>query len=114
MVDGIYSITFRGAVDWGLGLLILQKGTITGADAGGISYDGNYTIENSSINFNAMLTVPPGASLVQGTPVKSISYEIPINALFSEDVLKNGELVTLEMPQGPVNVIFRLLRGFDD
>ena len=41
-MDGIYSVTFRGAVDWGIGMLVLRKGVVTGADAGGIYYDGHY------------------------------------------------------------------------
>lgn len=28
MLDGIYSITFRGRADWGMGMIILQRGSI--------------------------------------------------------------------------------------
>jgi len=42
-MDGIYAIRFRGAADWGLGMLVLQGGKITGVDAGGVQYDGVYS-----------------------------------------------------------------------
>src|SRR6476661_2868288 len=39
-MDGIYSVTFRGAVDWGVGMLLLLHGRIVGADVAGILFDG--------------------------------------------------------------------------
>ena len=110
MIDGIYSITFRGAADWGMGLLILQRGVVTGADAGGAQYDGTYREENSSVAIDITMTVPPGVTLVQGTPAQPTSYTIPIVASLQRNVLDSNQPVTLDMPNGPVNVIFQRLR----
>ena len=63
-MDGIYSITFRGASDWGMGLLLLRSGRLTGADTGGVLYDGTYQDANGVVTINAELTVPPGSTLV--------------------------------------------------
>jgi hypothetical protein len=112
MVDGIYSITFRGAADWGLGMIVLHGGTVTGADAAGATYDGTYKAEGESVSFRLTMTVPPGVVLVQGTRARPVSYDIPIAASVPAKALENSEPVTLEMPPGPVNVIFRRLRKF--
>lgn len=93
-----------------MGLLILQRGVVTGADVGGGQYDGTYHEENSSIAIDITLTVPPGVTLVQGTPAQPTTYTIPVVALLPISVLDSNELVTLDMPNGPVNVIFQRLR----
>ena len=55
-MDGIYLITFRGAADFGSGLLLLRKGQITGADLGGVLYDGEYKETPEGISINAKCT----------------------------------------------------------
>jgi hypothetical protein len=56
MMDGIYSITFRGATDWGLGMLVLRSGQLTGADVGGVLYDGRYHEQAGSLIIEAELS----------------------------------------------------------
>lgn len=112
MMDGFYSITFRGAADWGMGMLVLLKGIATGADSGGVLYDGRYEERNDGIEVNLTLTVPPGAMLVQGTPVQSKSYTIPLQASFSKEAIETGQPTLIKMQQGPINVIIRRLRSF--
>lgn len=110
MIDGIYSITFRGAADWGIGLLILQNGVITGVDVGGVQYDGVFSEEASSIKIDLTLTVPPGVSLVQGTPAQPTEFTVSISDSLPVSALDSNQPVTLKMPIGPVNVIFQRLR----
>lgn len=50
MIDGIYQITFRGAADWGIGILHLKDRVITGADVGGVLYDGAYSGQGEKLN----------------------------------------------------------------
>jgi hypothetical protein len=60
MLDGIYSITFRGRADWGMGI---QRGVVTGADVGGVLYDGRYVENGPDLQLDLTLTVPPGGTL---------------------------------------------------
>lgn len=113
-MDGIYSIAFRGSADWGIGLLLLRKGTVTGADGGGILYDGDYQDAGALIEFNITMSVPPGATLVQGTPARPTAYTISFGANIPRTALNEAHPVLLELPQGPVNVIFRRLRELRD
>lgn len=110
MLDGIYSIAFRGRADWGMGMLLLQQGKILGADSGGVQYDGKYVENISDVKIELTMTVPPGATLVQGTKAQSSSYSIQIEESIPAAVFFNGEPVLLNLPPGPVNVIFRCLR----
>jgi hypothetical protein len=64
-MDGIYSVTFRGAVDWGVGMLLLRQGRIVGADVAGVLFDGTYRDINDALAVEVEMTVPPGATLVQ-------------------------------------------------
>lgn len=113
-MDGIYSITFRGAVDWGIGMLVLRKGVVTGADTGGVYYDGHYRISNFAVEFNMTMTVPPGATLVQGTAARPNAYTISFKARISKTDIDESRTVTLDLPQGPVNAIFCKLRELGD
>ena len=110
MLDGIYSIVFRGADDFGMGILILNSGNILGADVGGIQYDGKYSESNDVVEVDLTMTVPPGATLVQGTKAQSLVYTIPVKTTVPKNAFEQNQPVLLQLPPGPVNVIFRRLR----
>jgi hypothetical protein len=110
MLDGIYSITFRGRADWGMGMIILQHGSITGADAMGALYDGSYIDSGANLEIRFTMTVPPGVALVQGTPAQPKAYSISTEATVPKTAFAEGHPVLLQLPPGPVNVIFRRLR----
>lgn len=109
-MDGIYSITFRGATTWGMGVLLLEGGRITGADIAGVLYDGTYQSKEGTLVVKAELTVPPGATLVQGAPARAQQYTVPFQVSISQKDIADGLPVLISMPPGPVNVIFKLLR----
>jgi hypothetical protein len=113
-MEGIYSITFRGATGWGLGMLLLRGGRLTGADIGGIRYDGSYSVQSNELNIDAVLTVPPGATLVQGVPPRPQAYEVPFKARVPQASVEEGKAVLVNMPPGPVNVIVKFLRSLED
>lgn len=111
MIDGIYSIRFRGAADWGLGLIIFNKGALTGADSGGVIYDGTYVEGGEVVTIELVMTIPPGASLVQGVPPRPVQYSIHSAFTLPVAALAGSIPVLIQMPPGPVNVIFALLRS---
>lgn len=111
MFDGIYKITFRGAADWGMGVLILKDGIVTGADVAGALYDGTYLEHSDSISVKINLTVPPGVTLVMGTPPQSKEYSFQFDISLSKKSIETSQTILVQLPQGPVNVIFQLLRN---
>jgi hypothetical protein len=114
VIDGIYSMTYRGAADWGIGMLILRRSTITGSDATGVLYDGTYQDNGDNLDIRLTMTVPPGVTLAQGTPAQPTAYSVPINLSIPTRALSTGETVLMELPPGPVNIIFRMLRSLSD
>src|SRR6185312_17154316 len=114
MIDGIYSMTFRGAVSWGTGLLVLRRGVVTGADTTGIIFDGSFSEQEGHLQIRMEMVVPPGVQLVQGTPARATEYRIPFAATIPTVALQNNTPVLVNLPPGPVNIIFRQLRGLVD
>jgi hypothetical protein len=110
MADGIYTITFRGATGWGMGLLLLQYGTVTGADSAGALYDGRFQDETDSLVLDVKMTVPPGVALVQGSIPRATPYEVPFRASISKRAIEFSEPTLIDLPPGPVNVIVKCLR----
>ena len=111
IMDGIYAITFRGAADWGTGMLVLKNGTVVGADVSGVLYDGTYSVLGENVVVKFIMTVPPGAALVQGVPARPESYKIPVDTVVPISSFENNNPVLLKLPPGPVNVIFKRLRA---
>jgi hypothetical protein len=114
MADGIYTMTFRGAVGWGTGMLVLRKGTVTGADAGGALYDGVYEEKPNDIFLDLKMHVPAGVVLVQGTPPRPTPYEVPFKATVPKAAIENSSPVLVQLPPGPINVIVKRLRKLDE
>ncbi len=110
MIEGIYQITFRGAADWGMGLLIIKDGTITGADVGGVLYDGTYSEKDDTVAMTMSLTVPAGATLVQGTPPRTTEQKVDFTASLSKAAVESKQPILLNLPPGPVYVILNRLR----
>lgn len=110
-MNGIYVMYFTGAVGSGHGLILLHDGTITGADAGGVLYDGSYTLnsDRTLLTGNLSMQVPAGASLVTGASAGEapLTFDIPLSLPAN---LGNGHPLTLKMATGAVNIIFKKLR----
>ena len=113
-MEGIYSVTFRGAVEWGMGMLLLRAGSIIGADVAGVLFDGTYRTVDGKMAVNVVMTVPPGAVLVQGTLPRPQAYTVQFDSLVPLHALTDGTPVLLQMPPGPVNVIFKFLRALEE
>ena len=114
MIEGFYSVAFRGQADWGMGVLVLYNGTVAGADVGGVSYDGFYTIETSIISIALTLTVPAGIALVQGKQKQPKPYSIKIDMNIHPDQILTAVQLLVQIVYGPVNVIFKKLRNVPD
>ena len=113
-MDGIYSIRFRGAADWGMGLLMFRKGKIVGADVAGVQYDGTYSENEKEIFVQIVMSVPAGVTLVQGYPAQPKAFEVPFEATVAKLAIESSEPILMRLPHGPVNVIFSFLRELND
>jgi hypothetical protein len=73
-------------------------------------YNGRYSESDQNLQFDLTLTVPPGVTLVQGTKASPTEYAIRTRASVPKRALRNSEPVLVELPPGPVNIIFRYVR----
>lgn len=101
-------------MDWGIGMLVLRNGAITGVDSGGVFYDGHYRESQCEVEIDMTMTVPPGVMLVQGTAARPTTYRIPYCGRIRKSDISENRTVTLDLPQGLVNVIFCKLRELND
>lgn len=114
MIDGIYSMTYRGHADWGMGMLVFLGGVVTGASVGAVTFDGQYVELSDEVTIDVTMHVPAGVPLVTGKPAQPQPYEVPFTATISKAALESGETVAIDMGLGPVNAIFQKLRSLPD
>ena len=113
MTDGFYAIYYTGKTSSGFGLLVFRSGIIAGADVAGIFYDGEYTFNQDKgvIEGTIKMTIPPGISLVTGTPANEHPYVLEFPISLPQD-LSQQEPLRIETSEGPVNVNFKKIRAF--
>jgi len=100
---------FAGRDGQGTGVLIFDRGTISGADEGGAKYDGDYspTADQSALQARITVTVPQGVQLVTGMSAQPFQYAFEIQCRIPAAGEAQFEVAT---PTGPVAVYFKRLR----
>ena len=110
-IDGFYGLYYTGNEGVGFAVLVLREGSIVGADGGGTLYDGKFELssDDERIRGSVKMEIPVGMGLVTGGTVEATprSFEFPLD--LARD-FANGNPVRLNLPIGPVNVIFRKIR----
>lgn len=109
--EGFYSISYAGWFGWGFGMVVLDTGQVVGADLSGGVYDGEYIYNPRSglLDCKIRMTVPAGVPLVTGKAPQTQPYSIEFSASLPTD-LGSQTPVSVQLPTGPVNVIFRKIR----
>lgn len=112
MIDGFYAIYFTGHAGSGFGVIALQNGIVTGADAVGGIIDGEFALNEASKSYEGtvQLCVPAGAILVTGGAPHNESYSISFPISIPKDDVEGEHPVLVQLPTGPVNIILKKLR----
>jgi hypothetical protein len=113
-MDGFFRIAFTGSAGSGFGLLVLHNGNIAGADIGGATYDGKYTVDLKTNNavFDVTMTAPAGVTPVQtGIPLAAPAT-IPITGTLRQEDMESNKPTLVHSALGPVNVLFTKIRDF--
>lgn len=114
MIDGFFRIAFTGTAGSGFGMLTFLSGIITGADVGGILYDGTYA-ENpitGDLDIKVNMRAPAGVTPVQTGVALTADATFPISAKIPRVALDNETPILLKTPLGPVNLVLRKIRDF--
>lgn len=112
MIEGFFRIAFTGRSGSGLGVLVLDRGAVAGADVSGVMYDGSYnqSSEGGTITFEIAMRAPAGVALVQTGEVLAAPRTLPITGSVEQDEIGSGRPILMQTPLGPVNVAFQKLR----
>ena len=112
MKEGFYRIDYVGTVGRGFGIIVLDTQVVVGTDMAGGLYDGTYQFnpDTNMLEAKIKVTIPAGAWLVQGIPAQDKKWNFEFEASFRRETTETP--VTVQTPFGPVNVVFRYLRGF--
>lgn len=113
MIDGFYAVYYTGVTGSGIAVLVINNGTIVGADMAGGRYDGTYSESPTTGFYDAKIkiTMPPGTALVTGVLagpqplIMEMAITLPAN-------LGGEQPIRMETQTGPVNAIFRKLRDY--
>lgn len=110
-MDGIYAIYFTGSWGSGHAVFVAKDGVVTGADAAGCTLDGTFHRSGDEmIHLDVALGIPAGGVLVTGFQNGREGDTQRITATIPAD-FGGGQPVAIDTPTGPVNVLFRRLRG---
>ena len=109
-MEGFYAMYYTGIAGVGHAVIVLKDGIVTGADVSGGVYNGKYVPNDGNYDFEVVLTVAAGSTLVTGQTL-SEPLDQEITATLSDN-FANGQTVSVQSPMGPVNVVFKKLRDF--
>jgi hypothetical protein len=113
-MDGFFRIAFTGAAGSGFGMLVLHSGVIVGADVGGATYDGSYTVSSATqaLDFQITMNAPAGITPVQTGIALTAPISMPITGSIPQENITSETPTLLETQLGPVNLILKKLRDF--
>lgn len=109
-LEGFYSVYYTGIAGFGHAVLAIAGGVVAGADPQGSIYDGTYTTDDDgNFEISVTLKIPAGVTLVTGQPLPSDFSQKIVATLRTG--FADGQPVLVQTPMGPVNAVFRKLRG---
>lgn len=110
-MEGIYTAYISGVEGNGFGMLVFKNGLITGADAAGVNFDGEYSfdIKKKKYEGEIKVTAPPNSILIQGQNTGPNGMEYKFEISLSENFLEEP-FITIVTPLGPINIILEKLR----
>jgi len=108
-IEGFYAGYLTGSATQGFSMFIFREGTITGADAGGISYDGTYKLTDAGIAVDLSFSIPPNTLLIQGVSTGQtveklkLEFVLPLN-------FASLPFIRIDANHGPINAKLVKLR----
>ncbi len=112
MREGIYKVDYQGIAGLGFAMLILESGTVTGADVTGGIYDGSYEWNEQTrlLDVVVKVAVSEGSVLVTGNVAPPGGLTFGVRCSFPRD--PDNQTVNAETDLGPIVVRVQLLRSF--
>lgn len=107
--DGIYLAYFSAEFGNSIGMFIVSKNTISGADVGGGIYDGSFNKKNGEASGKITFSMKGGGVTITGAQSDlPVSYDTDFRFQLPLD---GQDFHQFETITGPVNVRFEKIRG---
>jgi hypothetical protein len=104
-IEGIYTAYMSGIAGQGLGMFVFSAGKIAGADIAGLTFSGDYSVENDRVVGKIQYKMPKGSMSITGMVFENASSEIVV-PIELPVLLDEKETYRIQTPIGPVNVKF--------
>ncbi|MES2021613.1 MAG: hypothetical protein V4460_09950 [Pseudomonadota bacterium] len=111
--DGIYVAYMTGSEGQGFGMFVFDRGVLVGADPLGVTFSGNYVVDDAgALNGDIEVSDPANGTVIQGvsTGNSKMTYSVSIK-LSAEDLEQNFFQITT--PLGPVNIKLEKLTSLE-
>lgn len=112
MREGYYVVRYQTPGDWGMGMLVLDTGVVTGVDIAGAKIDGAYAYNQRTdmIDIDVVWEATQTTTLVQGQTVPA-GFSFPIRISVSNKIKEkaSGDIST---PMGSLKLEIWKVRDF--
>jgi hypothetical protein len=102
-IDGLYAAYLTGRSGQTFAMLLFGEQRVSGADAGGVMYDGKYIkTEDNGYHVTMDVKAPPHSALIQGAVTGVNGEQDHLNFSLPND-FSSRDFVRIETLHGPVN-----------
>lgn len=105
MIDGIYTVYMTGTAGQTMAMFVFRDGVIAGADLIGLSFDGEYEVNENTAVGSVHYRMPANSISITGAqfdqPSETISVPISLPTKLDAEATYR-----IETPIGPVNAKF--------
>lgn len=110
-MDGFYGMHYIGSEVSGFAVFAIKDGLIAGVDSIGGTLDGTFEeVDDHKYKISMTLQIPAGSRFTngkvveRGAPAQKFTETLPEN-------FGNGYPIGIQTSEGPINVVFKKLRG---
>lgn len=110
-MNGIYGMHYIGSEVSGFAVFVMKDGLIAGVDSIGGMLDGTFEkVDDHRYKISMALQTPAGSRYSSGKVVERGAPAENFTKILHEN-FGNGYPIGIETSEGPINVVFRKLRG---
>ncbi|MEL7300896.1 MAG: hypothetical protein AAFM92_10975 [Pseudomonadota bacterium] len=113
IVEGIYTAYLTGAAGQGMAMFVFKEGKIAGADIAGLTFAGDYEVQDSQVIGEVRYQMPAGSVSITGAAFEQGSDNIVVPLSLPEAIDPN-ETYRVDTPIGPLNAKFVKNVSFGD
>ena len=113
IVEGIYTAYLTGVAGQSMAMFVFRDGKIAGADVAGLTFSGDYEVNDAQLTGKVQYRMPAGSVAITGASFQQGSDSIVVPISLPEAIDPN-ETYHIDTPIGPLNAKFVKNVSFGD